>query len=230
MPEAYTTFFSVSAGAGATLLGLIFVAVSISPEKTVGKSASIERSLQADSAFTALVNAFFVSLTAIPPTGGVGWGALLLSIFALQSTFRSAFKIFGEIHGWLNLARRLFLVLIAFGVYGLELYASISLINSPNNPNSLATLTSLVSSIYGIGIIRAWELFGTDREFFFRIFSLVESLRLNFISSKSKQEVPGKAAPVTEASRPETKEETGLEKEKPAQSNLSTPNVTDKSE
>jgi hypothetical protein len=58
VPPEFISFFSVSAAAGATLVGLIFVAVSIAPEHIVMDSAPVERQVVAASSFTALFNGF----------------------------------------------------------------------------------------------------------------------------------------------------------------------------
>jgi hypothetical protein len=60
----YANFFLASAGAGAALMGLLFVAISITPEGTVLPTAPRERQVVASGAFTAFTNAFFVSLGA----------------------------------------------------------------------------------------------------------------------------------------------------------------------
>ena len=68
IPESLTNFYLASAGIGATLVGLIFIAVSIAPERTVQANAPIERQAMAASSFTALLNAFFISLGGFDPT------------------------------------------------------------------------------------------------------------------------------------------------------------------
>ena len=67
VPETFNNFFLASAGIGATLVGLIFVAVSIAPEHNVQANAPIERQAMAASSFTALLNAFFISFGALIP-------------------------------------------------------------------------------------------------------------------------------------------------------------------
>ena len=67
VPSTFNNFFVASAGAGGALVGLIFVAVSIAPEHIVQASAPVERQAVAASSFTALVNAFFISLGALIP-------------------------------------------------------------------------------------------------------------------------------------------------------------------
>jgi hypothetical protein len=72
VPPAFLPFFAASMGAAATLLGLLFVAASIAPERTVAAGAPVERQMVADSIFTALINAFFVSMGGAIPTSTSG--------------------------------------------------------------------------------------------------------------------------------------------------------------
>ncbi len=67
VPPEFANFFIASASAGAALVGLLFVAVSIAPEQMVTRRAPVERQAVAGSAFTALINAFFISLVALIP-------------------------------------------------------------------------------------------------------------------------------------------------------------------
>ncbi len=50
VPEAFHDYFVASTGAGAALVGLLFVAVSIAPERTVMSGAPVERQAVATSA------------------------------------------------------------------------------------------------------------------------------------------------------------------------------------
>ena len=58
----YTDFLSGAATVGGTLVGLLFVALSVSPERLRGDTASVEHQAVAVTAFTALVDTLFVSL------------------------------------------------------------------------------------------------------------------------------------------------------------------------
>src|SRR5258708_6825442 len=69
-PGAFTNFFLASAGAGAALVGLLFVAVSVAPEQPFAPGSAPERRGVATAAFIALANAFFVSLA----SHGIGLG------------------------------------------------------------------------------------------------------------------------------------------------------------
>ena len=90
VPEDFLTFFSVSAGASATLIGLLFIASSIEPARVFGSEARAEAAAKASSAFTALANVYFVSLAALIPQIGVGIPVLVMSAFALINTVQTA--------------------------------------------------------------------------------------------------------------------------------------------
>lgn len=52
VPADFANFFIASAGAGAALVGLLFVAVSLAPQQIVTRRAPMERQAVAGSAFT----------------------------------------------------------------------------------------------------------------------------------------------------------------------------------
>jgi hypothetical protein len=63
VPDSFTGYFAGAATAAGALIGLLFVAVSLRPEAVLGAGASARAQAVAGSAFTALINSFFVSLT-----------------------------------------------------------------------------------------------------------------------------------------------------------------------
>ena len=75
---SYIPFFSGTATVAGALVGLLFVALSVSPERLRGTQASVEHQAIAATAFTALVDALFVSLIGLQPGGGLAYGALIL--------------------------------------------------------------------------------------------------------------------------------------------------------
>src|SRR5437762_10203432 len=86
VPAAFETFFLASSGASAALIGLLFVAVSIAPERVFGSDAEAVRQAQALSAFTALANAFFISMSSLIPHIQI-W--LVVTIVAIPSAMQT---------------------------------------------------------------------------------------------------------------------------------------------
>ena len=157
----YTTFYAASTGAGAALLGLLFVSVSLAPENTLLPGAPWERRTAATSAFTALVNAFFISFGALLPMENPGGIVVVMSLLAESATLRLAVELLRE-HDRAAL-RRAVLVLIAVGIYGFECWNGIALLRHAGDAGAQDAVAWLVLGSYGLGLARAWELLGGQR-------------------------------------------------------------------
>ena len=162
VPPELSNYFLATAGAGAALLGLLFVAVSISPERIASRRAPIERQAVAASTFTALVNAFFISLGALIP-GSLGLVGLIMSFLGLLNSLALGGHLLRHPKNWQNFLRRVFLILISLAIYGAEFYYALRLTITPSAVDSAYTLASLLLAVYSVGLIRAWELLGVNR-------------------------------------------------------------------
>ena len=162
VPPALSNYFLATAGAGAALIGLLFVAVSIAPEQIATRRAPLERQAVAASTFTALVNAFFISLGALIP-GSLGWIALLMSSLGLLNSLTLGGHLLRHPKNWQNFLRRVFLILISLAIYGDECYHALRLTITSSAVGSAYTLAGLLLAVYGVGLIRAWELLGVNR-------------------------------------------------------------------
>jgi hypothetical protein len=163
VPASFHDFFLASAGAGAALVGLLFVAVSIAPERNVAADAPVGRQATAASAFTALFNAFFVSLIALIPGGAFGGGAAVFGALGLVNSVGLARMLLKRWYGWQSALRRGFLVVVGVIVYGAELYYGARLLQRSDELGSVYSLVALLVGIYGIGLTRAWQLLGARR-------------------------------------------------------------------
>src|SRR5436309_3446471 len=101
MAAEFETFFLASSGASAALIGLLFVAVSIAPEKVFGSDAEAVRQAQALSAFTALVNALElavgIQLWGAPGNRGSLDGLLELILGAYAIGLGRAWELLGAL-------------------------------------------------------------------------------------------------------------------------------------
>ncbi len=178
VPPSYLPFFAASMGAAAALLGLLFVAVSIAPERTVGARAPVERQMVADSVFTALINAFFVSMGGTIPDLNLGSIVLPLSVLALAQTLHVGRVLWPRRLNLATLSRRLGLVLVGLAIYGLEVANALQLLGRPAQPASVVVvLISLLMVVYGFAIVRSWELLGARRGLVGRLSPLFEAER-----------------------------------------------------
>jgi len=162
VPPQFTNFFLASSGAAAALVGLLFVAISVAPEHIVQANAPIERQAMAASSFTALLNAFFISLGALIPLN-IGTLTLIMSVIGIINSSVLAWNLLKKRGRWQNVVRRVYLILVSFIIYGYELYYAILIILEPNNVGNIYMLAGLLLGVYGIGLTRAWQLLGARR-------------------------------------------------------------------
>ena len=163
VPSEFANFFIASASAGGALVGLLFVAVSIAPEQIVAAQAPVERQAVAGSAFTALMNAFFISLFALIPNFNIGFIIIPFSFVCLLTSLIQAWRLLRRTNNWQSLLRRAFLVLLSLTLYGLEMWNGYQLFTNPSQTGYVYNLISFILGAFGLGLIRAWELLGVRR-------------------------------------------------------------------
>jgi hypothetical protein len=163
VPSEFANFFIAGTSAGAALVGLLFVAVSIAPEQMVARRAPMERQAVAGSAFTALMNAFFISFVALIPHVNLGSLILPFSILALVSSVFQTRALLRPRKSWPSFLRRAFLALSSLVLYGFEVIYAVNLITNPSQVGFVYALVFLLLSVFAIGLVRAWELLGAQR-------------------------------------------------------------------
>jgi hypothetical protein len=143
------------------LIGLLFVAVSLAPGRIFGPAAVGGGQDAALSAFTALVNAFFLSLGGLVPKANIGQATTILGLLALVETLR-------QLRRWpiwrreKRASRGLALVLVGIVIYGGELWVGQQLLRTPTDTSALTPLPGLLLGMYAIGLLRSWELLGAQ--------------------------------------------------------------------
>lgn len=168
VPGNFDTFFATSAGAGAALIGLLFVAISITPENIVKEEASPERRAIANNTFTAMLNAFFISLGALIPDANLGGIVLVFGVLSLSNGVGMNLQllrvqIYQRRFQWRKVTRYIVNILAPLVLYGFECFLAISLILSPGSSGNVGSITIIMIAIYGWGIEQAWEMLGLHR-------------------------------------------------------------------
>src|SRR5262249_30581632 len=136
-----------------------------------GRDAQPVRQRVASGAFTALANAFFISSGALIPHINVGYVTLIMGGIGLLDSLRLG----GEFVFWYwreSLAvrlrwpvalRALAFVAVSLILYGYEVALAVLLLIQPSAVDLVSTLSVILLGIYGLGLIRAWELLGAPR-------------------------------------------------------------------
>lgn len=156
---SYSDFFTASASAGGALTGLLFVALSVSPERLREITESLEHQAIAATAFTALIDALFVSLDGLTPGGGTQVTSIVMGLVGLTSTGGLAFRLW-EARNVQKLSRRwpyaLGMIIV---MYALQAILG-GTARTAAGSDSLSV--TFIMIMFAVGIARSWELLGLD--------------------------------------------------------------------
>jgi hypothetical protein len=150
VPSGLVGYFAAATAAAGALIGLLFVAISLKPDDIFGESAHANPRRLAESSFTALVNAFFVSLIAIIPGTDIGYVAAIMAVLSLYSTFALRVRLTDAS----NLGVLIFAALIYLGQLGM----GIALIVVRTDTDLVYKLAYLTVAAFAIALARAWAL------------------------------------------------------------------------
>lgn len=158
IPEEYREFFVAAAGASGALIGLLFVAISVAPERANQAETRVAYRTHSSAALLVFTNALVISLAALVPNVDLGWWAIascLGILFFALATVRSALAEDRRRPGaW----RPIGLVLGLLAVGGFEAYAGVRLVHNHSDLGAIAALNYVVIGDLGMGIGRAWQL------------------------------------------------------------------------
>jgi hypothetical protein len=160
VPLSFQPFFVASTGAAAALIGLLFVAVSVRPESVFGENAQAQHTLMASASFTALLNAFFISLGALIPGANLGIFAAVLGPIAILNSLTLGADIFRRRSDRRAKLEAVPLVAVALIIYGFELDSAFALLRTPGDVSAVTNMVALLLGVYVYGVARAWQLLG----------------------------------------------------------------------
>jgi hypothetical protein len=162
VPVSFHDFFSGCATIAGALIGLLFVALSVSPEYLRGENARTDHQVRAGAAFSALVNTLILALLALLPTTDLGTVGIILAGIGLGTTAALIFALARE-------DKRigsgdLFMFVALLVLYGLQLANALKLERAPHNVGLVVNQGELAVAFFLFGIARSWQLVGA-REF-----------------------------------------------------------------
>ena len=158
IPEEYREFFVAAAGASGALIGLLFVAISVAPERANQVETRLAFRTQSSAALLVFSNALVVSLAALVPGVALGWWSLAscLGMFLFAcATLRAGLAEARRIPGAPN---HLGLVTTLLIIVGFEVYAGVLLVRNASDLGAVRTLNYVIIGDLSMGIARAWQL------------------------------------------------------------------------
>jgi hypothetical protein len=156
---SYRDLFVVIATAAATLIGLLFVALSVS-ESRGGTRPKVVRQFRAAASFVAFINPLAVTLFGLVPGTNVGYPALALGASGLLFTAAGVRRTLELPFRRIVASQQPFLVTLLLLVFGFEFAFGIVLIVNVRDTSALANIGNILIVSLLIGIARAWELVG----------------------------------------------------------------------
>ena len=161
VPESIRDFFVASGSAAGALVGLLFVAISVSLQRLAQPTAGTQlHRVRASAALTAFVNALAVSLFALIPGHKIGPTAVAVAVVGLAFLMASLLSLIRlrQVR-WSTLRDGVFLIALAV-TFVIQLIEGLEIIASPGDSGAVNTIAILVVCCFLIGISRAWELIG----------------------------------------------------------------------
>ena len=162
VPPSFHDFFSGCATIAGALIGLLFVALSVTAESLSGENARTDHQVRAGAAFSALVNTMVIAVFALLPTIDFGTVTLVVAAAGLGTTAALIFVLAREDRRIGRGDLYMFIVLVL--LYGLQLANAVQLEHAPQRVSLVIHQGVLAVAFFLFGIARSWQLVGA-REF-----------------------------------------------------------------
>jgi hypothetical protein len=161
VPEGIREFFAASAGVAGGLIGLLFVAISVSTERLSRETTGAQlHRIRAVAALTAFINALSVSLFSLIPGEKIGWTSVAVAVVGFTFVVAAMMSLvrMRAIRS-ATIRDALFLIGLAV-VFVLQLIEGLGVVADPGNSGDVDTIAVLVVCCFFIGIARSWEVIG----------------------------------------------------------------------
>ena len=160
VPADIHDFFAASAGVAGALIGLLFVAISVTGERLARAEASSQiPRLRAYGALVSFTNALTVSLFALLPDESIGNASLVVAILGLLFIAASLLSLIRLRQVRATTRDALFLVVLSV-LFVWQLISAINVMGDPGDSNAVENIAIVVIACFLIGIFRAWDLIG----------------------------------------------------------------------
>lgn len=155
----YRDFFVVIATSAATLIGLLFVAMSVSKGRARAHP-QVVREFRAAASLLAFTNAFTVALFGLVPGNNIGYPAAIVGMIGILFTAAGVRTTLFLPSQQQHRRPQLALIVALLLVFGFQIANGVELIIASHHGGALDTIGDVLIASLLIGIGRAWELVG----------------------------------------------------------------------
>ena len=161
VPDNLHDFFVASGGVSGALIGLLFVAISVSAERLAKERAEAQpHRIRASAALSAFTNTLAVSLFGLLPGEKIGWTSVAVSVAGMVFIAAALLSLVRLHQINLKTARDLLFLIGLFTVFTIQFAEGLSVALNPADSSGVDTIAFLVIICFLIGIARSYELIG----------------------------------------------------------------------
>jgi hypothetical protein len=161
VPASYRDFFAASAGVAGTLIGLLFVAISVASDRLSRAEADGQlHRIRAVAAFTAFTNSLAVSLFSLIPGNKIGSTSVSVAAIGLTFVTASMLSLIRLRQVRWGIARDAVFLLGLAVTFVIQLIEGIGVLTGSGVSGAVDTIAILVVVCFLLGIARSWELIG----------------------------------------------------------------------
>ena len=170
VPENIHDYFLATASVAGALIGLLFVAVSVSADRLAeAKEGTQIHRIRASAALTAFVNALLVSLFALIPGHKIGPTSVAVAIVGFLFVVAALLSLIRLRQARLRTLRDAVFLVGLVVTFVIQFIQGVTISLHPHDSGAVNTIAILVALNFLAGIDRAWELvggpqFGISRE------------------------------------------------------------------
>jgi hypothetical protein len=159
----YRDLFTAVAASAASLTGLLFVAISVTPRSSRADRRDVIQQVRAAASLLAFTNVLSVSLFGLVPGNNVGYPAIVLGIIGVLFTLAGVRSMLADPVGRRRIRGQFGLIGLLLATFTAELATGFVVLGNGRNSAGLDVLSNVVVASLLIGVARAWELVG-DRD------------------------------------------------------------------
>ena len=160
VPAGYSAYFATCAGVAGALIGLLFVAVTLAPDRTITQRAPAQSREAAAGAFLVLADALFISLVALIPGAGLGLVTVVMAVSCTTGTTLFAMNSLRRRHSEPVTPRWFIRAVLTLALFLLQLWFGVELLMHPGRTEVVGWVAVLLLAWFATGLLRAWELLG----------------------------------------------------------------------